>query len=85
MRDGVTHAEFRVDSFGRPALMEVAARTPGDGICLLYQLATGSPIEPDSLLGTPQSHGCLRMNQADAHFVWNWASVGTIVVVTDLG
>jgi hypothetical protein len=45
----------------------------------------GSPIEPDSLLGTPESHGCIRMNQADAEFVWNWSSVGTTVVVTDLG
>jgi hypothetical protein len=45
----------------------------------------GSPIEPDSLLGTPQSHGCVRMNQADAEFVWNWSTVGTTVVVTDLG
>ena len=45
----------------------------------------GTPIEPDSLLGTPESHGCVRMNQADAEFVWNWASVGTVVVVTDLG
>ena len=45
----------------------------------------GSPIESDALLGTPQSHGCVRMNQADAEFVWNWSSVGTVVVVTDLG
>jgi L,D-transpeptidase catalytic domain len=45
----------------------------------------GTPIEPDSLLGTPESHGCVRMNQADAQFVWNWSSVGTTVVVTDLG
>jgi hypothetical protein len=45
----------------------------------------GSPIEPDSLLGTPQSHGCIRMNQADAKFVWDWSTVGTTVVVTDLG
>jgi ribosomal protein L24E len=45
----------------------------------------GSPIEPDSLLGTPESHGCVRMNQADAEFVWNWSTVGTTVVVTDLG
>ena len=45
----------------------------------------GSPIEPDSLLGTPQSHGCIRMKQSDAEFVWNWAEVGTTVVVTDLG
>jgi len=45
----------------------------------------GTPIEPDALLGTPESHGCVRMNQADAEFVWNWSSVGTTVVVTDLG
>jgi lipoprotein-anchoring transpeptidase ErfK/SrfK len=45
----------------------------------------GSAIEPDSLLGTPQSHGCIRMNQSDAQLVWNWAEVGTTVVVTDLG
>jgi lipoprotein-anchoring transpeptidase ErfK/SrfK len=46
---------------------------------------SGHAIEPDSLLGTPQSHGCVRMNQADAELVWNWAAVGTTVVVTDLG
>jgi lipoprotein-anchoring transpeptidase ErfK/SrfK len=45
----------------------------------------GTPIEPDSLLGTPQSHGCIRMNQADAKFVWDWSTIGTTVVVTDLG
>jgi lipoprotein-anchoring transpeptidase ErfK/SrfK len=45
----------------------------------------GSPIEADSQLGTPLSHGCLRMAQGDAKFVWDWSSVGTTVVVTDLG
>jgi lipoprotein-anchoring transpeptidase ErfK/SrfK len=45
----------------------------------------GSPIEDDSQLGTPLSHGCLRMKQADAKFVWDWSTVGTTVVVTDLG
>ena len=45
----------------------------------------GSPIEPDSLLGTPQSHGCVRMQQAEAEFLWNWSTVGTTVVVTDIG
>ena len=45
----------------------------------------GTPIEPDSLLGTPQSHGCVRMNQADAKTLWDWATVGTVVVVTDIG
>ena len=29
--------------------MEVAARTPGDGIMLLYRLATGRPMEPEIL------------------------------------
>jgi hypothetical protein len=45
----------------------------------------GSPIEDDSLLGTPQSHGCVRMNQGDAKVLWDWATVGTTVVVTDIG
>ncbi len=45
----------------------------------------GSAIEPDSLLGTPQSHGCIRMKQSEAELVWNWSEVGTTVVVTDLG
>jgi ribosomal protein L24E len=45
----------------------------------------GRPIEPDSLLGTPQSHGCVRMSQVDAKTLWDWATVGTIVVVTDIG
>ena len=31
------------------------------------------------------SHGCLRMAQGDAKFVWDWSSIGTTVVVTDLG
>ena len=46
---------------------------------------SGRPIEPDSLLGTPQSHGCVRMSQVDAKTLWDWAEVGTVVVVTDIG
>jgi hypothetical protein len=45
----------------------------------------GTAIEDDSLLGTPQSHGCVRMNQGDAKVLWDWATVGTTVVVTDIG
>jgi hypothetical protein len=44
--DGVAHAELRLSSSGEVRLMEVAARTPGDGILPLYQLATGQPMEP---------------------------------------
>ena len=32
----------------------------------------GTPIEPDSLLGTPQSHGCVRMS-TDAASTQAWA------------
>ncbi|MEV0224553.1 ATP-grasp domain-containing protein [Streptomyces sp. NPDC050704] len=45
--DGIAHAEWRVTSDRRPRLMEVAARTPGDGLLVLYQLATGVPLEPE--------------------------------------
>jgi biotin carboxylase len=58
-RDGIAHAEWRVDADGRPVLMEVAARTPGDGLCVLYELATGAPLEPEIMriaLGEPASY-----------------------------
>ncbi|MCB5180568.1 ATP-grasp domain-containing protein [Streptomyces antimicrobicus] len=46
-QDGMTHSEWRLDAQGHPKLMEVAARTPGDGLTVLYHLATGRPIEPE--------------------------------------
>jgi hypothetical protein len=61
-RDGITHAEFRL-SGGRPVLMEVAARLPGDGITFLWELATGQPFEPvmvDLALGVPTSYPAPR-------------------------
>ncbi|WP_331767505.1 ATP-grasp domain-containing protein [Embleya sp. NBC_00896] len=57
--NGITHSEWRVGGDGRPRLMEVAARTPGDGLLTLYQLATGRPLEPEILrvaLGEPASY-----------------------------
>jgi ATP-grasp domain len=47
--NGITHSEWRLDEHGEPHLMEVAARTPGDGIMVLYRLATGRPMEPEIL------------------------------------
>ncbi len=52
------------------------------GIPLNQQM---QPIEPDFLLGTPESHGCLRLSQVNAEFVYNWAPLGTTVVVMDVG
>ncbi|MFF3018322.1 acetyl-CoA carboxylase biotin carboxylase subunit family protein [Streptomyces sp. NPDC057939] len=46
-RDGIAHAEWRIGEDGEPRLMEVAARTPGDGLVALYHLATGQPLEPE--------------------------------------
>ena len=47
--------------------------------------ATGNPIQDDALIGTPQSHGCLRMVQSVAKLVYDWSEVGTTVVVIDIG
>lgn len=33
-------------------------------------------------LGTPQSHGCIRQRRADARRMWDFARMGTTVVVT---
>ena len=49
VENGITHAEWRLDERGEARLMEVAARTPGDGIMVLYRLATGRRMEPEIL------------------------------------
>ncbi|WP_136520700.1 ATP-grasp domain-containing protein [Cellulomonas telluris] len=62
LRDGISHAEFRLTPSG-PVLMEVAARVPGDGITLMLHLATGAPLEPtllDLALGEPVDHPAPR-------------------------
>jgi lipoprotein-anchoring transpeptidase ErfK/SrfK len=41
----------------------------------------GVPLESDSQLGTPLSHGCVRQSTADAQAMWAFAGVGTTVVV----
>lgn len=41
----------------------------------------GRPIQSDAQLGTPLSAGCIRQNYDDAMGLWNWAPVGTTVVV----
>jgi len=61
--NGITHSEWRIGADGRPVLMEIAARTPGDGLLVLYQLATGAPLEPEILriaLGEPASYPAPR-------------------------
>jgi hypothetical protein len=41
----------------------------------------GTPIQSDAELGEFRSAGCVRMNQNDIRVLWNFAPVGTKVVV----
>ncbi|RKN04511.1 ATP-grasp domain-containing protein [Streptomyces radicis] len=54
--NGVAHSEWRVTDTGETHLMEIACRTPGDGLTALYELACGEPLEPQIIrvaLGEP--------------------------------
>jgi hypothetical protein len=42
----------------------------------------GRELQTRAQLGTPQSHGCIRQALPDAILLWNFAPVGTKVVVT---
>ena len=41
----------------------------------------GRPLQSSAELGTPQSHGCIRQALPDAKALWDFAPVGTKVVV----
>jgi len=41
----------------------------------------GKALQSVKDLGTPQSHGCIRQRTSDAIALWNFAPVGTDVVV----
>lgn len=43
----------------------------------------GVPIQSDAQLGQALSGGCVRQATADAIFMWDFAGIGTTVVVTD--
>ncbi len=42
----------------------------------------GTALQSQAELGTPQSHGCIRQAEPDAVRMWDFAQVGTSVVVT---
>ncbi len=42
----------------------------------------GEAVQTHDELGTPQSHGCIRQAEADAIAMWDFADIGTTVVVT---
>jgi lipoprotein-anchoring transpeptidase ErfK/SrfK len=41
----------------------------------------GRPVQTVDDLGTPQSHGCIRQRPRDARAMWEFAQLGTTVVV----
>ena len=41
----------------------------------------GVPVQTEAQLGQPLSGGCVRQATPDAEYMWNWAPVGTKVVV----
>lgn len=41
----------------------------------------GEPLQTEAQLGTPQSHGCIRQRTSDAQRMWDFADIGTDVVV----
>lgn len=42
----------------------------------------GRPVQSIAQLGQPLSGGCVRQALPDAQWMWNWAQLGTLVVVT---
>lgn len=42
----------------------------------------GERVQTFDQLGTPQSHGCIRQRRSDAIALWDFAPLGTTVVVT---
>lgn len=43
--------------------------------------ADGAEVQTNTQLGQPLSAGCVRQSEEDALFLWDWAPVGTTVVV----
>jgi hypothetical protein len=63
-------------------MVRFAVGPQGGGIGL-HEIPTqyGQPVQTVEQLGQPLSGGCLRQSHDDAVLVWNWAPVGTTVVV----
>lgn len=82
-RDGIAHAEWRIGADGRPYLMEVAARTPGDGLLALYHLATGQPMEPEIVriaLGESASYPAPRRYTRQVYLEHEAGTLGDVTV-----
>lgn len=60
--------------------------TRGDNAAIGFHnipVKDGEPLQTRAQLGTPLSHGCIRQAEGDAIAMWEFAQIGTTVVVTD--
>ena len=59
--------------------------TQGDNAAIGFHdipVDDGHRVQTFDQLGTPQSHGCIRQRRSDAQALWDFAPLGTKVVVT---
>jgi lipoprotein-anchoring transpeptidase ErfK/SrfK len=59
--------------------------TQGDNAAIGFHdipIDEGQRVQTAAELGTPQSHGCIRQRRPDAIALWEFAPLGTTVVVT---
>ena len=76
---GVKNSPTRMEFMVRFAVGETGAGIGFHSIPTKH----GQPIESESQLGTPFSHGCVRQSYDNAKFLFDWAPEGTKVVVID--
>lgn len=84
---GIAHGEYRILPDGTVALMEIAARPPGDGILHLYQLATGASIEGsavDAALGRAVRHPEAVRSSRQVYFDHEPGSLDDVIVGEEL-
>jgi biotin carboxylase len=85
--DGIAHAEYRVRADGSVVLMEIAARTPGDNIGVLYHLACGTPLESALLavvLGEPSSYPAPSRHARGVYYEHRHGVLRDVVADTDV-
>lgn len=74
-----------VNADGSLQLKHLLRFLPGGGAALGFHdipvRADGTAAQPDASLGQPLSGGSVRQSEADAAFLWDWAVLGTVVVV----
>ena len=70
------------DSGHHEVLRPLRAGRPAPPSASTTSRSTRAPVQTVAELGTPLSHGCIRQKRADARAMWEFAPLGTTVVVT---